>query len=469
MSTLRRLAAVAALGAAVLMLAIVASAWGADSVYWTASAAQAGTGSLRVGNLDGNGTASSLFTGETFPQGVAIDPAAGTIYWAADNPASAIRVGSLAGGAASTLFPGENRPYGVAIDPTAGKLYWADFGSGTIRVGNLDGTGAHDLFTGESGPTGVAIDPAAGKIYWADANSGMIRTGSLSGGTATDLFIGESTPWGVAIDPAAGKIYWASVNAIRVGSLAGGTASSLFAGEVHEPLGVAVDPGSGLIYWTTSGSTGAVRVGSLSGGAATDLFPGNGPAFLALLRSPAGTGAPQITGGTVVGSTLSCSPGSWAPDLLDSFLYRAPRGFAYQWSLDGADIPGATASSDTASSPGSYTCRVTATNQAGSTVQASASLTVMAPPPPNTRITKAKISQRQRKAMFKFKAIGSATGFQCKLKRAHRKKPKARFRSCHSPKTYKHMKPGKYTFKVRAVGRGGTDPTPAKRKFKIKR
>jgi len=29
------------------------------------------------------------------------------------------------------------------------------------------------------------------------------------------------------------------------------------------------------------------------------------------------------------------------------------------------------------------------------------------------------------------------------------------------------LKPGKYTFEVRAVGPGGPDPSPAKKKFKI--
>ncbi len=36
-----------------------------------------------------------------------------------------------------------------------------------------------------------------------------------------------------------------------------------------------------------------------------------------------------------------------------------------------------------------------------------------------------------------------------------------------SPQTYKHLKPGKYRFAVRAVGPGGTDPSPAKKRFKI--
>jgi hypothetical protein len=83
---------------------------------------------------------------------------------------------------------------------------------------------------------------------------------------------------------------------------------------------------------------------------------------------------------------------------------------------------------------------------------------------PNTKISKASISSKKRQASFKFTAIGTAKGFQCELKRAHKK---AAFKSCHSPKTYKHLKPGKYTFEVRAVGSGGPDPSPAKKSFKI--
>ena len=88
------------------------------------------------------------------------------------------------------------------------------------------------------------------------------------------------------------------------------------------------------------------------------------------------------------------------------------------------------------------------------------------PNPPNTQITKSKISQKRKKATFRFKAEGSATGFQCQLSG---KGQRAGFRGCDSPKTYKHLKPGKYTFQVRAVGPGGKDPSPAKERFKIKR
>ena len=64
--------------------------------------------------------------------------------------------------------------------------------------------------------------------------------------------------------------------------------------------------------------------------------------MLALLRAPVGTGAPQVSGSAGVGQTLTCSPGTWASDLLSAFLYRAPQSTAYQWTVGGVPIAGAT-------------------------------------------------------------------------------------------------------------------------------
>ncbi len=63
-----------------------------------------------------------------------------------------------------------------------------------------------------------------------------------------------------------------------------------------------------------------------------------------------------------------------AADQVGSFLYRAPQSFTYQWRLNGADIGGATTSNYTPTTSGSYTCRVTATNRAGSATQTSAAV-----------------------------------------------------------------------------------------------
>lgn len=84
--------------------------------------------------------------------------------------------------------------------------------------------------------------------------------------------------------------------------------------------------------------------------------------------------------------------------------------------------------------------------------------------PPDTKITGAKVNVKHHQATFRFKTIGTTRGAQCALARGH---AKLKFARCTSPKTYSHLKSGRYTFAVRALGRAGPDATPAKKRFKI--
>ena len=356
------------------------AAFASDTIYWSS---YTNSGPLRFGDLAGSG-AQDLVAGESSPDGVAIDLAAGRIYWP-DATSGTIRVANLDGSGAQNLYSGESSPASVAIDPSAGLIYWANAvpGSGAIRVANLDGSGAaRTLFAGEDWPDGVAIDPADGKIYWGSYNSYEIRVGNLDGTGARNLFTGENSPTQLAVDPAAGKLYWTDefLGDVRVGNLDGTGATSLYTGE-GDVGGVAIDPGAGKIYWT-NWDLGTVRVGSLDGSApAQSLYTGETkPWSVALARAPLGTGSPQLTGSGGIGQSLSCGQGSWGADLLTGSLYRAPQRFVYQWTVNGAAIAGATASSVLISSPGEYQCEVTATNAAGSTTQTSAPTIVSGPP-----------------------------------------------------------------------------------------
>ena len=191
---------------------------------------------------------------------------------------------------------------------------------------------------------------------------------------------------------------------------------------------------------------------------------------------PWATATPKILSGdsdvsgqpVVVQTSLTAQPASWTATVANTYQWR---------SCDAAggtcaDIPGATGStfSPDQSLVGS-TLRVvnTATDASGTSSSTSAQTGVVtaAPPEPiaapDTLLTKSKI--KPAGAKFKFEASGSSTGFECRLKRKHHKPPP--FKACSSPAKYKNLKPGKYTFAVRAVGPGGTDASAATDKFKI--
>jgi hypothetical protein len=89
--------------------------------------------------------------------------------------------------------------------------------------------------------------------------------------------------------------------------------------------------------------------------------------------------------------------------------------------------------------------------------------------PPNTAILKSKIKKTAGRARFIFGAAEKAKAeitFECALLKKAKGTP--RFSACTSPQKYKHLKPRRYLFEVRAVNSVGADSTPATKKFKIK-
>jgi hypothetical protein len=78
----------------------------------------------------------------------------------------------------------------------------------------------------------------------------------------------------------------------------------------------------------------------------------------------------------------------------------------------------------------------------------------------DTRLLKSKVTRAKRTATFTFVSVGGAKRFQCALAKQGKR---ARFATCTSPKTYKRLARGTYTFQVRAAG----DTTPAGKRFKM--
>jgi fibronectin-binding autotransporter adhesin len=89
---------------------------------------------------------------------------------------------------------------------------------------------------------------------------------------------------------------------------------------------------------------------------------------LTLLGAPANTAKPTISGTPSVGSTLTCSQGTWT---------LSPTSFAFRWKRNGSNISGATSSTYkvlAADQGHALTCQVTATNASGSTAAESSAV-----------------------------------------------------------------------------------------------
>jgi hypothetical protein len=93
------------------------------------------------------------------------------------------------------------------------------------------------------------------------------------------------------------------------------------------------------------------------------------------------------------------------------------------------------------------------------------SFTVAPPAPgsrPNTRLTRHPGHRtHRRRVVFRFSSSLPGASFQCFYTGG--------WTRCHSPQRFRHLKPGRYRFKVRAVANGKRDPTPARFLFKVVR
>ena len=142
------------------------------------------------------------------------------------------------------LVTGLQTPLGLALDAAAGKLYWTDSGADKIQRTELDGTEVEDLVTsGLQIPRGLAVDAAGGKLYWSDNGSDKIQRSNLDGSDVEDLVTtGLGTPRGLALDPAAGKLYWAdsSTDRIQRANLDGTEVEDLVTEGLRSPRGLAL-------------------------------------------------------------------------------------------------------------------------------------------------------------------------------------------------------------------------------------
>jgi DNA-binding beta-propeller fold protein YncE len=403
------------LAAAALCLS-AATAGAADQIYW----GNEGDESISHANVSGGGGSDIPITNVkvNHPEGLAIDSAAGKVYWVdRDGTEYSIRFANLdgSGGAIlNTTGASVVNPHGLAISPAGGRVYWANFADPFIYFANLDGSGGGTLDTTGAlveQPVGLTVYPAQNRIYWANFDGGeddidFANLDGSGGGGTLDLSAAThlDMPRSIAIDASTNRVYWANSSSPAITYVNGSEGGSVFTDgiETGNLQGIAIDPIAQRVFWGAENDT--LGFASITEGGSLGLLDTTGatrdsPAWPVLLYIPRGTGAPTVTafrsqvprilrkpkpGRPLVPlvashtATLSCSQASWAGDLLESFLYRAPQRISLQWLRNERPIPGATTSSLVATEVGDYSCRATASNGAGSTAQDSASVNISA-------------------------------------------------------------------------------------------
>jgi len=355
---------------------------------------------------------------------VTAQAASAFIYWGDAESDWIGRANNDGSGVNPNFIKTGEEPVGVAVD--ASHIYWADQDGNAIGRANIDGSGVNNSFiAGTAEPTGVAVN--GNSIYW-DTLTGTVGRAELSGAVLNaKLVSGLVEPCGIALD--AGHVYWAEI--------AGGSPAYIarvgLDGSVPQlhyvtipgtsfPCGVAVN--STNIFWTDFGFFGG---GTRIGRANTNT----------------GEGADA---NLIGGASAPCGP---ALDGTHLYWANAKGGTIGRANTD------ATAVNQSFISVGGVPCGVAV----DSLVPASNPVDTT---PPQTTISSGP-GKRLAAGIAKFGLRSSEAGshFACKL-------DKRKAAGCRSPKTYKHLRPGRHLFKAWATDvAGNKDPTPAKRRFKV--
>jgi predicted outer membrane repeat protein len=244
----------------------------AEMIYFT----DRDTDSIYRANSDGTGVEKIVSTPN--PAGIALDVAAGKMYWTSyiTNTNCTIRRANLDGTNPEVVITrAYGVPNGIALDVAGEKIYWVENG---IRRANVDGSG--DEYIISSSARDVALDLPAGKIYWTNVTNayGGVGTRTIEranlDGTDIEIVVDQlGTPDGIAIDKASGKMYWTdqSTDKIQRANLDGTEIEDLVTATVDRPFGIALDIPNGKMYWT-DWQTDKIQRANLDGSDLEDLI-----------------------------------------------------------------------------------------------------------------------------------------------------------------------------------------------------
>lgn len=170
-----------------------------------------GEGKIWSVNLDGT-ELKDIVTGLFDPYAVALDVAAGKIYWAedADNDnIGHISRANLDGSGKENLVSLEDGQFrAVALDLKHKKMYYYEVNNEDLYIADLDGTDATPILSGVYGYA-IQVDTEHDKIYYDEQNSALFLRANLDGTGVETVDDTETRIYGIAIDNDEDKIYWA--------------------------------------------------------------------------------------------------------------------------------------------------------------------------------------------------------------------------------------------------------------------
>jgi DNA-binding beta-propeller fold protein YncE len=202
-----------------------------------------GAGRILSANPDGSDLKTIINEGGELPDGLALDIAAGHIYWTnmgdpKRNDGSIMR-SDFNGKNMITIVPpgGTFTPKQLQLEKGSSKLYWSDREGMRVMRANLDGSEIEtlvDTSSGDSRPgsdqrkwcVGIAVDTNGGKVYWTQKgrdNAGL------------------------------GRIFRANIQVPRGRSVGKRRDIELLYDNLPEPIDLDLDLHNRTLYWTDRG------------------------------------------------------------------------------------------------------------------------------------------------------------------------------------------------------------------------
>ncbi len=262
-----------------------------QKIYW----GDTGSNKIQRANLDGSNQEDLIVAGVD-PNGVAVAPAGGQLFWADEsNGGCCIGSSDLDGTNQNVVSPSEGRM--IAVDEEDDWLFWISSGSNDVLRSRLDGTEASSI--GSAG-TGIALDESANIVYWATPGSAIGKM-NYDGSGVTQIFgsVESASVYDLDYDPVSGMLFWADESnpgTIRKG-FPDGTGFQEIVSDAGQALGIAVDGLAGKVYW--SDRTGFIKRANLDGSNIETVVSGlSDPLGVALGPvGPIGVPLPQPTTG----------------------------------------------------------------------------------------------------------------------------------------------------------------------------